>query len=82
MIRAMGPKISLFADDQPCPVAGRISMDMIGVDITDLNDPNPKSLELLGPGQSVDILAEAAGTIGYEILTSLGARYQRRYSGG
>ena len=78
----MGPKTVLFAEDQPCPVAGRISMDMIGVDITDCDDPNPKTLELLGPQQGVDTLAEAAGTIGYEILTSLGARYTRRYVGG
>ena len=82
IIRAMGPKTVLFAEDQPCPVAGRISMDMIGVDITDCDDPSPKTLELLGPQQGVDTLAEAAGTIGYEILTSLGARYTRRYVGG
>lgn len=82
VIRAMGPNAFLYADDQACPVAGRISMDMIGVDITDLEDPNPKALELLGVHQTVDTLAEAAGTIGYEILTSLGARYNRRYVGG
>ncbi|MEL6802118.1 MAG: alanine racemase, partial [Pseudomonadota bacterium] len=35
-----------------------------------------------GPAQGIDRLAEAAGTIGYEILTSLGARYARRYAGG
>ena len=82
IIRAMGPKTVLFAEDQPCPIAGRISMDMIGVDITDIEDPNPKTLDLLGPQQGVDTLADAAGTIGYEILTSLGARYARRYVGG
>lgn len=82
IIRAMGPKTVLHAGDQACPIAGRISMDMIGVDITDLDDANPKSLDLLGPHQGVDTLADAAGTIGYEILTSMGARYSRRYLGG
>ncbi|WP_299842883.1 alanine racemase [uncultured Roseovarius sp.] len=82
VIRAMGHDAQLYADDIACPIAGRISMDMIGVDITDLDDPNPKALDLLGPRQGIDTLAEAAGTIGYEILTSLGARYNRRYVGG
>jgi alanine racemase len=53
-------------------------MDMIGVDVTALPQP-PESLDILCPHQSVDELADKAGTIGYEILTSLGARYARRY---
>jgi alanine racemase len=77
--RAMGPKTSLFVGDEACPVRGRISMDLIGVDVTHL-DEAPKSLELLNAGQTVDMLADNAGTIGYEILTSLGARYRRRYT--
>lgn len=81
ILRAMGPKTSLWAEDTPCPIAGRISMDLIGVDITDLKH-DPKSLQLLGPHQGIDTLADNAGTIGYEILTSLGARYTRRYIGG
>mgnify|MGYP002700847649 CR=1 FL=1 len=56
-------------------------MDLITVDITHLPEV-PASLTLLGRQQGVDTLATAAGTIGYEILTSLGARYTRRYSGG
>ena len=79
--RAMGPKTQLFAGGMACPVAGRISMDLIGVDITDLGT-DPAVLELLGPEQTVDHLADNAGTIGYEILTSLGARHTRRYLGG
>ena len=81
IIRAMGPKSYLWAGDEPCPLAGRISMDMMGVDITHL-PKDPKTLDLLGPHQTVDVLADHAGTIGYEILTSLGNRYQRRYIGG
>ncbi|RBI77284.1 alanine racemase [Roseovarius sp. TE539] len=81
IIRAMGPNARVFAEDTPCPVTGRISMDLIGVDITALAE-DPKSVELLGLHQSIDTLADAAGSIGYEILTSLGPRYTRRYLGG
>jgi alanine racemase len=81
LIRAMGPKLQAWADETPCPLAGRISMDMIGVDITDLGS-DPKSLDILGPHQDIEALAKAAGTISYEILTSLGGRYTRRYIGG
>jgi len=59
-------------------VVGRISMDLIGVDITLLAD-TPNNLQLLNSLQSIDDLAAAADTIGYEVLTSLGSRYQRRY---
>ncbi|SFL90816.1 alanine racemase [Shimia aestuarii] len=81
IIRAMGPEISVFAGEARCKVIGRISMDLIAVDVTDL-DEAPSHVELLGQHQSVDTVAEAAGTIGYEILTSLGHRYARRYRGG
>jgi alanine racemase len=55
-------------------------MDLIGVDITSLND-EPDSLELINPQQTLDYIAEDAGTIGYEFLTSLGHRYCRNYTG-
>jgi alanine racemase len=81
LIRAAGGgKMQVFAGDIPCPVVGRVSMDLITVDITHLDD-EPEELEILGVHQGVDDLAEAAGTIGYEILTSLGHRYQRRWVG-
>ncbi|MEO0401707.1 MAG: alanine racemase [Pseudomonadota bacterium] len=79
LIRAMGAGATLFAEDAPCPVVGRVSMDLITVDVTDL-PRDPDSLQLLGRHQSVDTVADAAGTIGYEILTSLGLRYQRNYT--
>lgn len=58
-------------------------MDTIIVDTTKLVR-QPKAgdwAEIIGPGQTVDEVAEQAGTIGYEILTSLGKRYQRNYTG-
>ena len=76
LIRAMGPQADLWRDGTSCPVVGRVSMDLITVDVTDLADA-PEALDILGPDQGVDALAATAGTIGYEILTSLGARYAR-----
>lgn len=81
LIRAMGAGMRVFAGDTPCDVVGRVSMDLITVDVTHL-DADPESLDILCPHQGVDALADAAGTIGYEILTSLGHRYARRYEGG
>ena len=81
LFRTLSSKATLWADGTPCPVVGRVSMDLITVDVTHLSRV-PKALDILCPEQGVDDLAEVAGTIGYEILTSLGARYARRYSGG
>ena len=68
-----------------CPVAGRISMDLMAVDITDL-PPNAARrghlATLIGEGITVDELAHHFGTIGYDVLTSLGSRYARVYKGG
>ncbi|MEP1766470.1 MAG: alanine racemase [Sulfitobacter sp.] len=78
LIRAMGAKAQLHAGHMPVPVVGRVSMDLITVDVTDL--PHlPDSLQLLGRYQTVDDVAEFAGTIGYEILTNLGLRYHREW---
>ena len=76
LIRAMGPRALVYSGRRPCAVVGRVSMDLITVDITDLDD-TPSTLSLICEDQTVDDLAQAAGTIGYEILTSLGARYKR-----
>lgn len=78
--RTLSGKATLWADGTPCPVVGRVSMDLITVDVTHLHEI-PKTLDILCPDQSVDDLAEVAGTIGYEILTSLGNRYERVYNG-
>ncbi len=70
---------------KPCPFAGRISMDSVCVDVTDLPDGAARRGEfatLLSEKHGVDELATAAGTIGYEILTGLGRRCQRIYAGG
>jgi alanine racemase len=68
-----------------CPIAGRVSMDLIAVDVTDLEKNAARRghlVTLLGEGITVDELAHHFGSIGYEVLTSLGARYARVYKGG
>ncbi len=67
-----------------CPVAGRISMDLMAVDVTDLEKNAVRRghlVTLIGEGVTVDELAHHFGTIGYEVLTSLGSRYSRLYKG-
>ena len=65
-----------------CPYVGRISMDLTAIDVTDAPEREARRgawVEVLGDHVGVDDLGRACGTIGYEILTSLGARYARRY---
>ncbi|PHQ83469.1 MAG: hypothetical protein COB65_06915 [Thalassobium sp.] len=81
ILRALSNNVTLWHGDQPCPLVGRVSMDLLTVDVTDLSEA-PQALSLLNAAQTVDDLAALAGTIGYEILTSLGPRYTRRYAGG
>src|ERR1700730_971658 len=68
-----------------CPIAGRVSMDLIAVDVTDLDKTAARRghmVTLIGEGITVDELAHHFGTIGYEVLTSFGPRYARLYKGG
>ena len=78
LIRAMGAKAYFTYEGRKLPVIGRVSMDMITVDISSIAQ-TPEHLQLIGEHQSVDTVAGFADTIGYEILTSLGARYDRVY---
>ncbi len=66
------------------PFAGRVSMDLVTADVTDLPEVREgDAAELIGRHRGIDEAAEAAGTIGHEILTSLrGRRLDRRYVDG
>ncbi len=65
---------------QRAPLAGRVSMDMLAVDLTDLPEAvEGDAVELWGAQLPVDELAAACGTIGYELLTKVTARVPRRY---
>ncbi|MGB9388812.1 MAG: alanine racemase [Xanthobacteraceae bacterium] len=68
-----------------CPIVGRISMDLLMVDITDLADGAVRRGDfatLIGGELSIDEVAAAAGTIGYEVLTRLGVRCHLNYRSG
>lgn len=77
MRRMSGTGLTLWAGDRACPLVGRISMDVLAVDVTDLPEV-PDALEIIGPHQGLDTLARHADTIPYEILTALRSRYPRR----
>ena len=75
-------RAKLFWNGRPCPVVGRVSMDLVIVDTGAIKDTKPQAgdlLEVLGPHQSIDDLARDLGTIGYETITSLGKRYERSH---
>ena len=65
-----------------CPLVGRVSMDLVIADVTDLPEdavrPGDRA-ELFGAAVPLDDFAARSSTIGYQLLTSLGARYARRY---
>ena len=86
------PRAASASDDAPgadaivagqrCPLAGRVSMDLIAVDISALPDHAVRRgdlVTLIGGGIDVDALAAASNIIGYEVLVNLGQRYHRRY---
>ena len=64
------------------PVVGRVTMDVTMFDITDIPESDVRTgdyVSLFGAGITLEETARSAGTIGYELLTSLGRRYFRRY---
>ncbi len=72
-----------YIGEHPAPFVGRVSMDLITLDVSKVPETlaHPGALvDLIGPLNPVDDVAEKAGTIGYEILTSLGERYHRIYA--
>ena len=72
----------VFIGGKRCPIIGRISMDMMAIDVTDLPQAVKRGdrAEILGPNILIDEAASWAGTISYELLTRLGSRYARLYS--
>ncbi|MEZ5816582.1 MAG: alanine racemase [Hyphomicrobiaceae bacterium] len=71
--------------EQPVPIVGRVSMDLITVDVTDVPERaacRGAWVEVLGARTTIDDLTDKAGTIGYELLTRLGRRVHRIYADG
>lgn len=74
----------VFINGRRCPVIGRISMDMMAIDITGMPEGSVRRgtrAEILGRHIGIDEAASWAGTISYELLTRLGSRYARLYTG-
>ena len=86
-LRSLSGRAAGIIAGRPVPLVGRVSMDLITFDVTDVPELSPGDSirligpDLIGPGQTPDDIAARAGTIGYEILTSLGQRYRREYRG-
>mgnify|MGYP001212816794 CR=1 FL=1 len=79
--RQLGGMASVSIDGRTANVIGRVSMDSITVDATDVDPSHLRCgiVELLHDGYDLSRMAADADTIPYEILTNLGKRYQRRY---
>jgi len=83
-LRALSGRGYAYVDGVRVPIAGTVSMDSITLDVTGIPDVRlapGMTVELLGPNQHVDAVAAEAGTIGYEVLTRLGGRFERTYVG-
>lgn len=73
-----------YIGNHKAPVVGRVSMDLITLDVSTVPEDLCRVgmlVDMIGPNNPVDDVAERAGTIGYEILTSLGSRFHRVYVG-
>ena len=82
VLRSQAPTAAAWLDGRPCPLLGRVSMDLVAVDVTGIEAARPGAMvELLGPSALIDEAAAAGGTIAYELLVRIGARARRRYLG-
>lgn len=78
--RSLGNRGAAYFGGTRLPIVGRVSMDSITIDISALPAGTLRLgsyVELIGQHQTLDQIARDAGTISYEILTSLGQRYRR-----
>jgi alanine racemase len=79
------PGRHVMVGERRCPIVGRISMDVLAIDVTDLDTGAAQRGELvtmIGGELDLDTVGAQAGTIGYEVLSSLGRRYHRIYRSG
>jgi alanine racemase len=83
-LRALSGRSHAYIDGVAVPFVGTVSMDSITLDVTGMPEARiapGQSVDLLCAQQTVDVVAAQAGTIGYEVLTRLGTRFERRYLG-
>jgi len=81
VLRSYSPRGLVFAGGALCPIVGRVSMDVCAVDVTGVEVAVGDAAELFGANRMLDDAAGAAGTVAWELLTSVGPRVTRRYVG-
>lgn len=81
VLRSYSPKGQVWVAGQLRPIIGRVSMDVLAVDVTGLEVKAGDSIEIFGAHRNIDETAAAAGTISYELLTSITSRVPRIYLG-
>ncbi|HEV2082678.1 MAG TPA: alanine racemase [Brevundimonas sp.] len=77
VLRSNSPAGRAFVGGELRPIVGRVSMDVLAVDVTGLDVAVGDQVELFGPNRPLDVAAAAAGTVAWELLTSVGARIPR-----
>jgi alanine racemase len=80
-LRTASNRGKAFVAGEKRPIVGRVSMDLIVVDVTGLSVSPGDDIEFLGPNMPLLEVAESMGTIDYELLTRLGSRIERTWSG-
>ncbi|OYX20420.1 MAG: alanine racemase [Brevundimonas diminuta] len=81
VLRSYSPKGQVFIAGEMRPIIGRVSMDVLAVDVTGLDVKAGDPVEIFGANRLIDDAAAAAGTISYELLTSITPRVPRVYQG-
>lgn len=81
VLRSSSPDGRVAVAGQLKLILGRVSMDVLAVDVGDLNVAPGDEVELFGATRMLDDAARAAGTVAWELLTSVGARVERRHFG-
>lgn len=84
-LRAAGNRGLALIDGREVPVLGRISMDLMTIDVTDVAPERCRpgmDITLVGDSLTIDRVAATMDTVSYELLTRLGRRFARVYTGG
>ena len=81
LLRSFAPGGQVWLAGALRPILGRVSMDVIAVDVTGADVGIGDPCEIYGPNRPIDDQAAAAGTIAYELLTSITPRVPRAYAG-
>ena len=81
VLRSYSPRGQVFIAGELRPIIGRVSMDVLAVDVTGLDVKAGDPVEIFGTNRLIDDAAAAAGTISYELLTSITPRVPRVYQG-